>query len=197
MHISLNKTAKLFIASMLMILAFAGTYIFFFISMRDKVTQAAELSLKAEDLSGKDARIDATLDILETEALTMEKISKNFIKESEIVDFAKTVETLGPLSKTKLTIESLEPGVGDRSIPVLNFRVKAQGEFKNIIALIALLENFPARLDWNSVRIAHIETPVVTVEADPKTKTPAKALPPGPPLWSTEISLTALNFVRE
>ena len=196
MHFSFNKTAKLFTASFITIAVLAGVYTYFFISMRNNVDKSVLGAAKIEDLAGKDERIDATLAILAKEALVMQKVSASFIKQSEIVNFTRTLESLGPQSHTELSIESLEPGVGDRGIPVLNFRIKAQGKFKDVVALIALLENFPARLDWNSARLVRIGTPATVPVLDSKGIAVQKA-PSSIPLWSVEVSLTALNFIKE
>lgn len=191
MNITLSKTAKLLIASVVAIFVFVGLYAYVFVSMRDLVDHADELSVRAEDLLGKDARIDVTLAVLKHAQPTIDKVSSSFIKESKIVEFTRTLEALGPTTHTTLVIESLEPGVGVKGAPVLSLRVKGTGKFKDVLALVALLEDFPARFDWGATRFVRIDNGTVVTTGSPG------ATPPQKDLWSVETSLRALNFVRE
>ena len=187
---SFSKTAILLISAVLLTAALGGAYAFFFAAMKNKTTQTAELSAKNETLAGKESRVASALSAIKGETANIEKLSRHFIKESEIVAFTQKIELLGPQSGTTLSLESLDPGVSTNNTPVLNFRIVAMGEFQNIMRLIGLLENFPAKFEWKSVSLSSYD---VIVEAE--TAKASKVLKRVE--WKVSASLTALNFVKE
>ncbi len=161
----------------------ASGYAFFFIAMKKKTDGAGELFAKIEELSGKNAKLSASVGALREEAERVEKLKSSFIKESGIVTFAKSLEALGVQSEATLTIESLEPGLGDANTPVLNFRIKAAGRFGEVMRVVALLENLPAKLEWKTVRILRENDALQGSVREPK--------------WLLDVAVVATNFVNE
>jgi hypothetical protein len=173
-------------------LATIGAYAFLFIAMKNKTETTATLSEKIDELSGREARIASSVSVLRRENTNIEKISNYFFKENEVVAFTKKVEALGGQSGTTLTIESLDQGFTEKTVPFLNFRIKALGTFANINRLMVLLENFPGKLEWKTVRLVRDADPILEVDATTNVEKPVS----GTPLWRVEASLVALNFVN-
>ncbi|MEK7460515.1 MAG: hypothetical protein AAB628_03135 [Patescibacteria group bacterium] len=191
---SLKKTAVLLIVALSLTLMAIGAYFYFFIKMKDLAGQTIELGVKADELAGKESRIRNADTMMRNESVRIEKLSQYLIKESEIVVFTKKIEALAEESGIRLTIESLDSGIGDGGTAMLNFRIKAKGEFKNIIKFTALLENFPAKLEWKNVKLVREEG--VTQVVDQKTTINKQSLSANP-IWVAEASLSVLNFVKE
>lgn len=187
---SFNKTTILFGIALAVTVAAGGVYTFFFIAMRDKTEATSILSASSGELSGKETRTLAAMTTLKAESAHIEKLSSYFVKESEIVTFTKTIEALGPQSGTTLTIESLEPGLTEKTVPFLNFRVKATGKFADVMRLLVLFENFPGKFEWKTVRL--VREDITGQQAG--TSTPKNDYAPN---WSVEVFLSALNFVKE
>lgn len=188
---SFNKTIILLLVAIVFALASGGAYTFFFIVTKNKTEATAELLSKTAEISGKEARMASAIATLKSESVNINKLSSYFIKESEIVAFAKNLEDLGRQSGTTLTIESLDPGLTEKTIPFLSFRIKATGEFADILRLLVLLENFPGKFEWKTVRLAH------DISSNQQIGTTAKKVGPIAPLWGVEVFLTARNFIKE
>lgn len=187
---SFSKTMTLFGTALVFTIAAGGVYTFFFVAMKDKTEATAALSASSGELSGKESRIASAVTTLKNESANVDKLSSYFIRESEIVTFTKAIEDLGPQSGTTLAIESLEPGVTEKTVPYLNFRVKATGKFSDVMRLLALLENFPGKFEWKTIRLVREDggapqAGVTTTKVD------------NAPGWSVEVFLSALNFVKE
>ena len=187
---SFSKTTILLGVALFLTIVAGSAYAFFFVAMRDKTQATAELSSKIGEISGKESRIASALSILKNETSDIEKLSAYFIKESEIIAFMKKIEELGPQSGTKLTIVSLDPGLTEKTVSFLNFRIKATGEFADVMRLLVLLENFPSKFEWKTVRLVRDSSAPVE-EAVP----PAKVAPRAPE-WMVEVFLSALNFTK-
>lgn len=189
---SFNKTKLFFSISLALIMVAGGAYIFFFVTIRDKSKSIAEFSARNEELIGRESRLNLAKNSIKMEQLNIDRLSTYFIKESEVVPFAKKIEALGPESGSTLSLELLEPGMLEGIIPVLNFRVKAKGGFKEVMKLIALLENYPIKFEWKSVHIARDDSATGTVLAQN-----AKNSRTTSPQWIIAVSLSAPNFLKE
>ncbi|MHB1118022.1 MAG: hypothetical protein ACYCZ7_00620 [Minisyncoccota bacterium] len=184
---SFNKTGILLTSALLLTVALIGAYIFFFVATKDKTSATAELSLKNETLAGKESRVAVATTALKAESANIEKLSAYFIEEGDIVAFTKKIELLGAQSGVKLSLEALDPGIGEGGAPVLDFRIVATGEFQNVMRLLGLLENFPAKFAWKSVALFLSEE---GVSPNPKIKAPKAQ-------WKAAISLSALNYMAQ
>lgn len=181
---SFSKTTLILISAILLTVALGGAYTFFFIAMKNKTEATAALSAQNETLAGKESRVTSALAAVKGDSANIDKLGSYFIKESEVVAFTQKIELLGPESGTAISLEALDPGVGINTAPVLNFRLTATGEFKDVIRLMKLLENFPAKFEWKNVNLSRNDGPV-----DPKV--------PKAPQWKISASLSALNFLKE
>lgn len=188
---SFNKTTILLLIALVFSLASGGVYAFFFVVMKDKTEATAELLAKTEELTGKESRIMTASVVLRSESEKITKLSSSFIKESEIAAFAKKIEELGPQSGTSLTLESLDPGVTEKTTPFLGFRIKATGKFSDVERLLVLLENFPGKFEWRTVRLAR------NISIDQQTGTTTQKVLARAPMWELEVFLTARNFIKE
>lgn len=188
---SFSKTIILLGTALLFTIVAGGAYAFLFVATKNKTQATAELSLKIGEISGKESRVASAVLTLKDEAPNIEKLSAYFIKESEIVAFTNKIEELGPQSGTELSIVSLEPGVTEKTVPFLSLRIKATGKFADVARLLTLLENFPGKFEWKTVRLVSGDPAPV-----PETTTPAKVAPRAPE-WMVEVFLTALNFTKE
>lgn len=174
-------------------LAGSALYAFLFYVMKDKVASTTTIAEKIDELSGRESRIASSVSILRREDANMEKISAYFFKENEVVVFAKKIEALGAQSGTTLTIEALDQGYTEKTVPFLNFRIKATGKYANISRLLILLENFPGKLEWKTIRLVRDAEPAGEAQAGVKTPKPVATSPE----WRAEVFLVALNFVNQ
>lgn len=187
---SLNKTTAYFVTALVFTLASVGVYTFFFIAVKSKTGASSELSVKLNETSGKEASIATAEIAIRKDADKIEKLSSFYIKEGEIVAFAQKIESLGALSGTRLKIEALDPGLTEKTIPFLSFRIKATGSFSSILKLLNLLENFPGKFEWKTVRLTSIGSADQQSGAGETKKL-------GVNEWSVEVFINALNFTKE
>lgn len=188
---SLNKTVALLLTAIIFTLVAGGAYAFLFIVMKNKTKATAELLEKTEVLSGKESRMMSAITTLKNESANIEKLSSHFIKGGEIGEFAEKLEDLGRQSGTTLTLESIDPGVTEKTVEFLSFRIKATGKFADIQRLLVLLENFPGKLEWKTVRL------VRDISSSQQVATTTKKIVSQSPIWNVEVFLTAHNFIRE
>lgn len=188
-----KKTLILLGIAVAFTLGTSGAYAFLFYVMKNKTEATATFSEKIDELSGKEARIASSVAILRKENTNIEKISEYFFKESEVVAFTKKIEALGAQSGTTLSIESLDQGYTEKTVPFLNFRIKATGKFSNIQRLLILLENFPGKFEWKTVRLVRETLPTPEGSA---TSTKMRASSEAP-IWRVEAFLVALNFTNQ
>lgn len=175
-------------------LAVGATYAFLFFITKDKTEATALLSEKIDELSGREARIASSLLALRNQSANVDKISAYFFKESEVVSFAKKIEALGAESRTTLTIESLDQGYTEKTVPFLNFRIKATGKFSDVQSLLMLLENFPGKLEWKTIQLVRLDLPPDSAQVS--TSSPKVAVSKGS-LWRADVFLVALNFTNQ
>lgn len=175
-------------------LAVSGVYSFLFYVMKSKTVATATISEKLDELSGRESRIASSISILRHEEGNIAKLSAYFFKESEVVAFTKKIEALGAQSGTTLTIESLDQGYTEKTVPFLNFRVKAIGKFEDVERLLILLENFPGKFEWKTVRLVRDTTPT---EVDGTGTTKITKSVSSTPLWRVDAFLVALNFTNQ
>lgn len=185
-----KKTLILLGAGVALTLAAGGSYTFLFFDMKDKTEATSVSSEKIAELSGKESRLASSVSVLRRENANIENVSAYFFNESDIVTFTKKIEALGPQSGTTITIESLDKGVTEKTVPFLNFRIKATGKFADVIRLLVLLENFPGKFDWKTVRLVRDTDTASTASSTQKNTVKD-------PVWSVDAFLVALNFVNQ
>lgn len=174
-------------------LALFGVYAFLFFAMKNNTESTASISEKTDELSGRESRIASSVSILRREDANIEKLSAYYFKDNEIVAFTKKIEALGAQSKTTLTIDALDLGYTEKTVPFLNLRIKAVGKFADIERLLMLLESFPGKLEWKNVRLARDTEPVAQTDAGIKVLKPTSSAL----LWRAEVFVAALNFVNQ
>lgn len=193
---SLTKTAIFFVIALSLTLATLGIYSYFFFKMKNLAEQTIEINAKADAIDERDLRINNAANIIKSESDKVDKLSAYLIKESEIVEFTKKLDSFGEESGVKLSIESLEQGVDGEVVgsDALNFRLKVSGSFQNVAKFMSLLENFPAKFDWNNVKFTRSDGVVQKLieENDKKNQEQTPII-----VWNADISLTALNFIKE
>lgn len=187
-----KKTLFLLAVAAIFTLAISGLYIFLFITVKNKTEATATLSERIDELSGKESRLASSISLLKRESANTEKISSLFFKGNEVVNFAKNIELLGEQSGTTLSIESLEQGSAMNNTPILDLRIKAIGKFSDIERLLMLLENFPGKFEWKTVRLVRDTGADVQVQVGSKG---LKQVTPMP-MWRAEVTLVALNFIN-
>lgn len=192
---SSNTTKILLGISIACTLVVAGIYTFFFVSMKNKTESVVSLASQLNEFSGAQQRYVSAASALQNEQKNIDKLSAYFVKESEIVAFTKKIEALGPQSGTVISIQSLDPVTTSGSSPFLNFKITGEGKFTNVQRLLVLLQNFPGKFEWKSVRVYRgggilSEAPIPGARGTKLVRDTA-------PVWSIEASLSALNFVTE
>jgi hypothetical protein len=174
-----NKTTTALIASVLALALSLGVYAFFFTGMNKRAAKASEVALEASSLESKRGGFSQNVNLLKKNSADIEKINTSFIKESEVVLFTKQIESLGDEAGVNLVLESLDPRAGQGNTRVLGFRVKATGSFDNVMKLLKFFENYPAKFEFNGIRM---------FRSDESTTNPT---------WVMEVSIAALNFISE
>lgn len=189
-----KKTPLLVLIAALVALGVSGAYTFFFIAMKKKTELTTEINTEAKNLEVRQSKISFTLASLKERSEDIQKLDEYFIKKSEIVDFAKNLEALGQNSSTTLSIEALDPGFSADKAPILSFRIEARGTFVNAMRALELLENFPTKLEWTSVKIVRLEGE----EQAPAVKIKKQGVvEPRVPLWKLSVAASALNFTQQ
>lgn len=184
---STNRTKIIFSFAIVCAIGAGGIYAFFYTSMKNKTEATVGLSAQLNELSGQQARYLAAASALSDEKHNIEKLSAYFIRENDVVSFAKKIETLGPRSGTVVSIEALDPGVISGT-SFLAFKISAEGKFENLEKLLVLLQNFPGKFEWKTVRLLKIAV-ATSDTVNGTTKVIAAK-------WKLEASLTALNFIK-
>ena len=174
-----NKTTTILVISVVALIASLAVYSFFFTGMKKRAARALDVALEANGLEGKRGGFSQNINLLKKNSVDIEKINGSFIKESEVVLFTKQVESLGKDAGVELVLESLDPRAGQGNTRVLGFRVKASGSFNDVMKLLKLFENYPAKFEFNGVRMFRSD------EGSPD------------PIWVVEVNVVALNFVSE
>ena len=195
---ALTKKAVFFAIALSLTLIAAGTYSYFFLKMKGYAEQAIILNAKADDLEGRESRINTAVTTMKNESARITTLSSYFIKESEVVLFTQKIEAVGKDAGVELSIVSLDSGAGEKGATVLNFRVKAKGEFQNVVKFMGLMENFSAKFDWWTVRLEREDGSFGKIgEAEEEGNKERKFSQPSNPAWVAEVSMTALNYVKE
>lgn len=189
---TLGKTGILLIFAIAVTAGAFGSFAFFFTAMKEKAKNATEITEQRQNIEARQAKLSVTLAVIKEQNENIEKLEEYFIKKPGIVDFTKKIEELGTVSGTKIGIKALTPTLAKDNSPILIFGVEATGKFVGIMQVLELLENFPAKIEWSSVKIRQKEGGEV---ASPKI---AGALPSLPlPVWELSMTATALNFTNE
>lgn len=188
-----KKTLTLLGTSIVFALVGGGSYAFLFFAIKNKTESASVISEKIDELSGRESRIASSVSILRKEDANIKKITEYFFKENEVVVFIKKIEALGPQSGTKLTLHSFDPGYTEKTVPFLNFRIVATGKFADIQRLIVLIENFPGKFEWKTVRLTLDSSQATEAPVAGKTLTKVVA---GVPQWRVDAFLVARNFAN-
>lgn len=189
---SINKTTAFLVAAIAFALISGVAYVYLFLVMKNKTDATADVLVKVAELSGKGSHLISSASLLKNESINIDKLSSYFIRENEIVAFAKRLEDLGPQSGTTLSLQSLDPGLTERGVQFLSFQINAKGNFAAVERLLVLLENFPGKLEWKTVRLVKGEAlaPQGGEVGTQRASSPS-------PLWDVEVFLTALNFIKE
>lgn len=182
-----KKTLALLGTATILALVGGGVYAFLFFAIKNKTEATSVISEKIDELSGRESRIASSVLVLRKEDANIKKIKEYFFKENEVVAFTKKIEALGTQSGTKLTLQSLEQGYTEKTVPFLNFRIVATGKFADIQRLLVLLENFPGKLEWKTVRLS--------LDSPQTTEMPTIVVA-GAPQWRVDAFLVALNFTN-
>ncbi len=190
-----KKTLTLLGTAITFTLAGSGAYGFLFFVTKNKTEATSVFSEKIDELSGRESRIASSVSVLRKEDANIKKISEYFFKENEIVAFIRKVEALGAQSGTTLKIDSFDQGYTEKTVPFLNFRIRATGEFSDIQRLLILIENFPGKFEWKTVRLTRVTSTAVT-EAPDGSKVSVKVVTKEPE-WSVDAFLVALNFTNQ
>lgn len=188
----LGKTGILLIVAFILTAGASGVYSFFFAATKSKAENATVLAVRAGEVESKRAKLGLTLATLKDQADNIQKLDELFIKQKEIVNFAKKIESLGVNSGTKISIERLTPAPTKDGVPTLSFNVKVQGKFADVMRTLELLENFPAKIEWGSVSIKRESEGSIAV-----VRAKGGVLQATEPVWKMDVAGVALNFVRE
>ncbi len=183
----LTKTTALLTFATACTVVSIATYAYFFVSMKSKTEETISLTAQSGQFSVQHARYTAVVNSLQLSKSDIEKLSSYYIRESGIVLFTKKLEALGTQAGVKLSIESLDPGLVPGGGAALGFRLDAEGKFENTQKFLILLQNFPGKFEWRSLQLKRA--------ADASDSSTAKAT--SAPLWRVEVSLVALNFLKE
>lgn len=186
---SIDKTKILLGVAIGCALAAGGLYSYFFIAMKSKTDESINLSTRLNAFSGEQLHYASTASALQNQSADVAKISSYFIKESEIVTFAKKIELLGKDAGVALSIVSLDPVIAQGADPALSFKLTADGKFENVERLLVLLQNFPGKFVWKTVRLSR-EGGIPVDTGKGRAGTSAAS-------WRVEVSLEALNFVSQ
>ena len=188
----LGKTGILLIIAFLVTASAFGVYAFFFAATKSKAESATSIADTTGSVESRQAKLALTLATLKEQSDNIQKLDELFIKQKEIVNFTKRIESLGVTPGTKISIEGLTPSLSKDNAPILSFDIKVQGKFVDVMRTLELLENFPAKIEWSSVNIKReSEGSVAAVMTNGNVPQVVE------PIWKMSVAGAALNFVRE
>ncbi len=188
----LGKTGILLIIAFLVTASAFGVYAFFFAATKSKAESATSIADTTGSVESRQAKLALTLATLKEQSDNIQKLDELFIKQKEIVNFTKRIESLGVTPGTKISIEGLTPSLSKDNAPILSFDIKVQGKFVDVMRTLELLENFPAKIEWSSVNIKReSEGSVAAVKTNGNVPQVVE------PIWKMSVAGAALNFVRE
>ncbi len=109
-------------------------------------------------------------------------LETHFAKSSDVVPFLDTLQALAVKAGAPAEVSSLDLSKEGGGLAV---SMKAEGNFKSIHKLLALLQNSPYELDFSSVKIER------------KTLSDKEALAANDTIWIASFKLTLVSFSSE
>ena len=152
-----QKTLLFISVAVLLLGSFAFIFLYQKINDNNQKTQQSTISLQTEARRRDDiASLDRVLQKIVPDRTLLES---HFIKSSDVVPFLNMIEKLAKEAGVSSQIDSVDTKV-DNSGLIVN--LKASGRFEAIYKFLTLLENSPYVLDFASMDIHRLSSPVTS-----------------------------------
>ncbi|MFH1200949.1 MAG: hypothetical protein V1484_01305 [bacterium] len=153
---NLQKILLFISATLLLLFCFTFTFLYQKINDNNQKTQQDTISLQTETHQRDDiASLTQTLQKIISDRILLEN---HFIKNSDIVPLLNIIERLAQEAGVSSQIDSIDTQTDKAELII---ELKASGRFEAIYKFLTLLENSPYVLDFRSMNIHKMPSPVV------------------------------------
>jgi hypothetical protein len=175
-----NFQKILLVISAIFLVAFSFAFIFLYRKIDDnnqKVEQDT-ITLQTEARRREDiASLNRALQKITSDRVLLES---HFVKSSDVVPFLNMIETLAKQTAVSTLIDSINTKKDNSELTV---GLKASGKFEAIYKFLTLLENSPFELDFTSMDIHKLFSPVVVGKGTP------------PAGWEAVFKIRLISFI--
>jgi hypothetical protein len=153
---------KLLFFSVLFAAAGFCLYGIFFSYIGDKNREFSAATFLIESAEENELKLRSLKTTINETKEQREQLDTYFIREDAVVDFIETVEELGRVTGTELSVSSVELEPSTEEYPsTLRISVDTRGTWKNQYQLLLLLETLPYHINLTGVRLQETPGPVV------------------------------------
>ena len=149
----------LLFTSLILLVVFCFALIFLYQKINNNNQKVKQDTLNLETEARRREDILALNRLLQKVADDRVLLEKHFIKSSDIVPFLDMIEKLALQAGVSAQIDSVNTKIDNTELAV---GLKASGKFEAIYKFLTLLENSPYELDFSSMDIRKLASPVVT-----------------------------------
>lgn len=115
-----------------------------------------------------------------------ERIDSYVLSDDKVVEFLETIESLGPMSSTKVVTSSVNIDESNKAhsstTGFLNMQINVRGSWENVMHFISLIENLPYK-----ITIKKVSATVITPDAETDIKLPE---------WQTNLEISVLKLKK-
>jgi hypothetical protein len=163
-----------------------------------KHTSTVQAELQLEEEKAKLSSIQAITTMLNDTKDDRQYLSELFVDKQSVVDFLEFVESIGGISHSKLTVESVDFAEADSNADLATVRFNARGTWPQIAKVISLSDHLPMAAVITSVQIVKEQNDEVPVVAPQSTSTSSKSSAnskkaPEPEYWHAAFEVKVLK----
>ena len=153
-----RKSIPLIIAALLA-LGSAGAYLYLYGMIESINGETATLTEQFSQSSTKQEQLRSVKALLADTATARAQVDLYFIGQDGVVDFLKTIEGLGKISRVALEVDSVnvEGAAKGSVLEGVPIGVRFSGSFSNSMRFLYLLERFPVLGGIRFARLTHID----------------------------------------
>lgn len=165
-------------AILLLFLCFAFIFLYRKIDDNNQKVERDTITLQTEARRREDiSSLNRSLQKITSDRVLLES---HFIKSSDVVPFLNMIETLAKQTAVSTVIDSINTKTDN---PELVVGLKASGKFEAIYKFLTLLENSPYEIDFMSIDIHKLFSPVVVGKNTP------------PAGWEAIFKIKLISFI--
>ncbi|MFA5932391.1 MAG: hypothetical protein WC793_03390 [Candidatus Paceibacterota bacterium] len=175
---NLQKILLFISATLLLFFCFALIFLYRKVNDNNQKIQQNTITLQTEARRRED--VSSLNRALQKNTSDRVLLEDHFVKSSDIVPFLNTIETLAKRAVVSVQIDSINTKTNN---PELTIGLKASGKFEAIYKFLVLLENAPYEIDFVSMDMHKLFSPVVV----------GKNMPPSE--WEVIFKIQLISFI--